>query len=94
MTNAVGSVTVRIEVDPTTNTIKLYAKIPSISDFVLIGETSPASEGYAELLAATSNAIGFGIYHKSCTLIDNLIVYTGEGNPPDPSNQDNYYTAQ
>lgn len=94
LTNAVGSVTVRIEVDPTTNTIKLYAKIPSISDFVLIGETSPASEGYAELLAATSNAIGFGIYHKSCTLIDNLIVYTGEGNPPDPSNQDNYYTAQ
>ena len=90
----VGAITVRIVVDPQTNTIKLYAKTAVMSDFVLAGTTSTLSDGYDSLVAATSQSIGFALQYGNNALLDNLIVYSGDENPPATDNQDNYYTAQ
>ena len=90
----VGAITVRIVVDPATNTIKLYAKTAGMSEFVLAGTTSALSDGYDSLVAATSQSIGFALQYGNNALLDNLIVYSGEDNPPATDNQDNYYKAQ
>lgn len=90
----VGAITVRIVVDPATNTIKIYAKTAVMSEFVLAGTTSALSDGYDSLVAATSNSIGFALQYGNNALLDNLIVYSGDENPPATDNQDNYYTAQ
>ncbi len=90
----VGAITVRIVVDPATNTIKLYAKTAGMSEFVLAGTTSALSDGYDSLVAATSNSIGFALQYGNNALLDNLIVYSGNDNPPETNNQDNYYKAQ
>ena len=90
----VGAITVRIVVDPTTDTIKIYAKTAVMSEFVLAGATSVLSDGYDSLVAATSNSIGFALQYGNNALLDNLIVYSGDENPPETDNQDNYYKAQ
>ena len=90
----VGAITVRIVVDPTTDTIKIYAKTAVMSEFVLAGTTSALSDGYDSLVAATSNSIGFALQYGNNALLDNLIVYSGDENPPETDNQDNYYKAQ
>ena len=90
----VGAITVRIVVDPATNTIKLYAKTAGMSSFLCIGTSSTLSDGYESLAAATSNSIGFALQYGTNALLDNLIVYSGEDNPPETDNQNNYYTAQ
>ena len=90
----VGAITVRIVVDPATNTIKLYAKTAGMSEFVLAGTTSALSDGYDSLVAATSPSIGVALQYGNNALLDNLIVYSGEDNPPATDNQDNYYKAQ
>ena len=90
----VGAITVRIVVDPATNTIKLYAKTSGMGNFLLIGTSSTLSDGYESLAAATSQSIGFAMQYGTNALLDNLIVYSGDENPPATDNQDNYYTAQ
>lgn len=88
----VGTITVRIVVDPTTNVIQLYAKTALMKDFVLVGMSTNTSAGYNALAAATSKSIGFALQYGNNALLDNLIVYSGDGNPPATDNQDNYYT--
>ena len=90
----VGAITVRIVVDPTTNTIKLYAKTSGMGNFLLIGTSSTLSDGYESLAAATSQSIGFAMQYGTNALLDNLIVYSGDENPPATDNQNNYYKAQ
>ena len=65
-----------------------------MSDFVLAGTTSTLSDGYNSLVAATSQSIGFALQYGNNALLDNLIVYSGDENPPATDNQDNYYKAQ
>ena len=90
----VGAITVRIVVDPATDTIKLYAKTAGMSSFLCIATSTTLSDGYASLAAATSNSIGFALQYGANALLDNLIVYSGNDNPPETNNQDNYYKAQ
>ena len=90
----VGAITVRIVVDPATNTIKLYAKTSGMGNFLLIGTSSTLSDGYESLAAATSQSIGFAMQYGTNALLDNLIVYSGDENPPATDNQNNYYKAQ
>ena len=90
----VGAITVRIVVDPDTNTIKLYAKMSNMLDFFFVAATSTTSAGYDSLVAATSQSIGFALQYGNNALLDNLVVYSGEGNPPATDNVNNYYQAQ
>jgi hypothetical protein len=90
----VGAITVRIVVDPFRDTIKLYAKTAGMSSFLCIATSTTLSDGYASLAAATSNSIGFALQYGNNALLDNLIVYSGNDNPPETNNQDNYYKAQ
>ena len=88
----VGTITVRIVVDPTTDTVQMYAKTTVMPSFVLIATTSASAAGYTDMANATSNAIGFCMQFGTNATLDNLIVYSGDGNPPATDNQDNYYT--
>ena len=90
----VGAITVRIVVDPVSNTIKIYAKTAGMSGFVLYATSTGTSDGYESLVAATSQSIGFALQGGNNVLLDNLIVYSGDKNPPETDNQDNYYVAQ
>ena len=74
-----GGITVRIVVDPDTNLIKMYAKKDNMIDFFFVGATSVASEGYESLASATSQSIGFALQYGNNVLLDNLIVYSGDG---------------
>ena len=65
-----------------------------MSSFLLVGTSSALSDGYESLVAATSQSIGFAMQYGTNALLDNLIVYSGEDNPPATDNQDNYYKAQ
>ena len=88
----VGTITVRIVVDPTTDTVSMYAKTSMMSTFVLVATSSASAAGYTDMANATSNAIGFCLQYGTNATLDNLIVYSGDGNPPATDNQDNYYT--
>ncbi len=90
----IGAITVRIVVDPDTNVIKMYAKSANMLDFFFAGATSTTSAGYDSLVAATSRSIGFALQYGNNALLDNLVVYSGEGNPPAADNENNYYHAQ
>ena len=74
-----GGITVRIVVDPETNLIKMYAKKDNMIDFFFVGATSVASAGYESLASATSQSIGFALQYGNNVLLDNLIVYSGDG---------------
>ena len=90
----VGAITVRIVVDPATDTIKLYAKTSGMGSFALYATSTMTADGYDSLVAATSQSIGFALQYGTNALLDNLIVYSGDKNPPETDNQDNYYKAQ
>lgn len=74
-----GGITVRIVVDPETNLIKMYAKKDNMIDFFFVGATSVESAGYESLASATSQSIGFALQYGNNVLLDNLIVYSGDG---------------
>ncbi len=82
----VGTITVRIQVDPEANTIKLYGKTGTMTQFELLAETSATSAGYAAMSAATSKLIGFGVQYGNNAMLDNLLIYSGHGDAPDTSN--------
>lgn len=90
----VGALTIRIEVDPKKDTVTMYVKTANMNDFIVAATTSTTSEGYSSLVVATSNSIGFAIQYGANVLLDNLIVYSGYGNPLAIDNQENYYKAQ
>ncbi len=82
----VGIMTIKIQVDPEANTIKLYGKTSTMTQFELLAETSATSAGYAAMSAATSKLIGFGIQYGNNAMLDNLLIYSGHGDAPDTSN--------
>lgn len=76
------------------DTVTMYVKTANMNNFIVAATTGTTSEGYSSLVAATSNSIGFAIQYGANVLLDNLIVYSGYGNPPAIDNQENYYKAQ